>query len=131
MGLNVDHYDKAITRRLPGEYVEVEMWPYSIGDGGDVHVAEFIVREAMFCTDGTVGYQRKGSPKGPDPVDGRENGEWEWFGGLKRDGCVNYTYNDVGCMLHACGLHGFDAERRIWDVIYAMGKEVMATTVDF
>lgn len=112
------------------DYVAVEMWPYTGAPGtGDVYTVEFVVYEANEWFRGNdergVHFQRKDSVSSPNPVDSLDDAEWSIIGGVKWDGCVNYKYNQESCLLHQCGLYGFETEARVWKFIYQCAETLM------
>ncbi len=129
-GANVEQRGQSRMFYKLDDYVAVEMWPYSgKAESDEVYVVEFVVYEANEWTRGEsekgIHFHQKDSVSSPSPVDSLEDAEWSILGGVKWDGCVNYKYNQDGCMLHKCGLYGFETEGRVWKFIYQCAETLM------
>lgn len=137
LGLDVVRRGESRMVYLPEESMAIEAWPSHSEhweNGDDFYSMEFVIYECVRWTRGESknGYMfsRKNRVGGPDFVDELDEAEWRIWGGLKWDGCVNYYYNQEGCMLHGCGVHDRKRELAVWEALYKLGGETMTAHWD-
>ena len=103
------------------EHFAVEAWP-----GYEDFTAEFVVYP-WWGPEG--GYQRKNSPSSPDVVQSIDDAEWFCLGSVRRDGCVNFKYNNRHGFIHDCS-NPSDSHAEMWDTIWGMAIALMPRLED-